>query len=102
MSYYNATCRLISEITTRDERGISIKSEVSRPVYCNAYTMGAQAYYAAETAGVHPVATLQIRKADYNGETLIEYEGRRLAVDRVSVTPDFVTLTLTERVGDRG
>lgn len=53
--------------------------------------------------GIHPEAVLQIRKCAYNGERLVEFDGARLTVARVDrSSPDYVRLTLTEVVGDRG
>lgn len=96
-------CGLVSVTVTRDEYGVAHEGHDSRPVMCNVRTMGNAAYYAAAAAGVHPEAVLEVRKAEYGGETLVDYQGRRLSVDRADLSsPDFAVLTLVERTSERG
>lgn len=103
MSMWAASCILISQRIKRDEFGVETVSEVSRKVACNVFSVSDVAYYAAATVGIHPEAVLQIRKAAYKDERLVEFDGRRLSVERVDrSSADFVRLTLSEAVGDRG
>lgn len=103
MSMWAGTCQLIAQTVTRDERGVQQTVETKRKVFCNVFSMGNAAYYAAAAAGVHPKAVLQIRKPYYRGEQLVEFGGVRLTVDRAdSSSPDYVVLTLTERMADHG
>lgn len=103
MSMWAGSCQLITEKVTKDEYGVQSTEETKRKVSCNVFSMGDAAYYAAAAAGIHPEAVLQIRKCAYDGERLVEFEGARLKVERVDrSSPDFVRLTLSEVVGDRG
>ena len=103
MARWLKTCKLIQIVNVRDEYGVPHESETERLVRCNPFTMGMQAYYRAANSGVHPVATIQLWKCDYHGERLVEYEGARLSVDRIDGgSPDYVTLTLVERLGEHG
>lgn len=103
MSMWAGMCQLISEKTERDEYGIQHQKERRRKVPCNAFSIGDAAYYSAAAVGIHPEAILQIRKAAYEGERLVEFDGVRMKVERVDrSSPDFVRLTLSEVVGDRG
>lgn len=102
MSGFAGVCQLIAEVREQDEYGVIQTSERRRRVRCNVYSTGAAAYYSAFAAGVKVEAVLQLRRAAYREERLCEYGGRVLAVSRVDgSSPDFVRLTLTERVGDR-
>ena len=102
MSRYDAICELVAEHMSKDSRGIVKASETRREVFCNVFSMGDEAFYNAVAAGVHPDARLQIRKADWEGERMVTFEGVDYYVSRVARTsPDYVVLTLTERVGDR-
>lgn len=101
MSMWAGTCQLIRQTTTHDSRGVAQVKEQRREVACNVFTISAAAYYAASAAGIHPQAVLQLRACAYNGERLVMFNGASLDVERVERTPDFVRLTLTERVGDR-
>lgn len=103
MSMWAGTCQLIAKAVTHDEYGVQKVAESKRKVPCNVFSMGDAAYYAAAAAGIHPEAVLQIRKCAYNGERLVEFGGARLTVARVDrSSADFVRLTLSEVVGERG
>lgn len=103
MSMWAGTCQLIAKTVTKDEYGVQQTKEDKRKVFCNVFSMGDAAYYAAAAAGIHPEAVLQMRKSAYRGERLVEFGGKRLNVERVDrSSPDFVRLTLSEVVGERG
>ncbi|MEG0015748.1 MAG: hypothetical protein RSB98_00830 [Raoultibacter sp.] len=103
MSGWAGSCQLIAQTSQRGDYGVSTSADTRRKVPCNVISMGNVAYYAAAAAGVHPEALLQVRRAEYKGERLVEFEGVVYSVDRVKASsPDFVTLTLVEKVGNRG
>lgn len=103
MSMWAGSCQLIATETHRDEYGVAQVEETKRAVQCNVFSMSDAAYYQAMAAGIHPEAVLQMRACAYRGERLVEFQGARLAVERVDrSSPDFVRLTLSEVVGDRG
>ena len=102
MSRYDSVCQLVEEIAVKDTRGVVSTSETPRDVFCNVFSIGDAAFYSAVVAGFHPDARLQVRKADYRGEKKVVFEGTTFFVSRVDrSSPDFVTLTLTERLGER-
>ena len=102
MSRYDAVCELIAEQMTKDSRGVVQASQTRREVFCNVFSLGDETFYSAVAAGIHPDARIQIRKADYEEERLVDFEGTVYYVSRVNRTsPDYVVLTLTERIGDR-
>jgi len=103
LSRWLNTCLLYETTNTRDARGVPTEQERPRRVTCNPFSMGMQTYYQASSTGVHPVAVIQMWKRDYRGERLVKYNGQKLNVTRVDASsPDFVVLTLSERVADRG
>lgn len=103
MSMWAGTCQLVAKKVTKDEYGVQKTEETKRRVACNVFSMGDAAYYAAAAAGIHPIAVLQVRRAAYGGERLVDFGGARLSVERVDrSSPDFVRLTLAEVVGARG
>lgn len=103
MSRWLKTCALCRSVTSRDDRGVAHEVTVKRRVCCNQFSMGQEAYFAAQNAGIRPVAVLQLHKCDYLGERVVEYDGALLDVERVDATsPDFVKLTLVERLADHG
>ena len=103
MSGWLKTCILHPSSVTRDSRGVAQEQQDGRRVCCNPFSMGAQSYYQAATAGVHPVAVIQLHRCDYRGERTVTYDGARLHVERVDTSSaDYVVLTLTERMAERG
>lgn len=103
MTGWAGTCQLIAQAVERDALGVGHAKQSRRKVFCNVFSMSAAAYYAAAASGVHPEAVLQVRKGEYEGERLVEFGGVVYSVERVNATsPDFVALTLVEKVGNRG
>lgn len=103
VSRWLSTCLLYATTNTRDSRGVPTEKQRPRRVCCNPFSMGAQTYFQASAAGVHPVAVIQLHKCDYRGERLVKYNGQKLNVSRVDASsPDYVVLTLAERTADRG
>ena len=103
MSRWLKTCVLHSVTVERDSRGVAQETSADRLVCCNPFSMGAQAYYQAANAGINPAAVIQLHKCDYRGERLVTYDGAKLNVQRIDASsPDFVVLTLTERLADHG
>lgn len=102
MARYDAVVTLLATTITYDDLGVPVTTPTERKVFANEMSMGATAFYAAAQAGIHPVAVLKIRRADYQGETTLRYLGKKLSVSRVQRTPDYVTLTCEEATSDRG
>lgn len=62
-------------------------------------------FYNASVAGLHPSITLTLaNRADYDGETLVEYEGKTYNVIRTDwkAQRDTITLILEERTNAEG
>lgn len=103
MSRWLKTCKLVSTAVTRDSRGVATETRSERVVVCNPFSMGSQTYFQAQNAGIHPVAVIQLHKCDYLGERAVIYDGALLDVESVDASsPDYVRLTLTERLADHG
>ena len=68
---FNDVITLVTTTATQDEAGVFHDTEVKRDVFANPYTIGANAYMAAQSAGLHADAEFQIRSAEYNGEQVV-------------------------------
>lgn len=97
MSRWAGTCELVSELQTRDKRGVVSVETKAREVPCNVFSISAATFYAASSAGVRPQAIIEIRACAYKGETLVNFDGSLLCVERVEKSLDNVRLTLVDR-----
>lgn len=73
-------------------------TEVKNVVFCNKRSVSQGEYYKAQQAGKQVEAKVEVHAADYAGEVLIEFEGRRYSVLKTYEPPDsdVVELTLTD------
>lgn len=72
--------------------------EEAATVFCNKRSVGQNEYYKAQQAGKQLELKIEIHTADYAGETLVEFEGKRYSVLKTYTPPDsdVVELTLTD------
>lgn len=83
----------LNEVIERTERQVFVQP---RSVYNSEF-------YNASQAGLHPTITLMLsNKADYEGETLVEFEGKMYDVIRTDWTAqrDGISLVLQERINE--
>ena len=62
--------------------GYKTERETRREVFCNRKSASRSEFYAAKQAGEKIALVLEVRGADYGGETRIEYAGRPYEVVR--------------------
>ena len=83
----------LNEVITYEDRVVFVQP---RSVYNSEF-------YNAAQAGLHPSITLEMtNRADYEGETLVEFEGKLYNVIRADWTAqrDKIALVLEERVNN--
>lgn len=75
--------RLIATTQETDEYGDQVLSETSRQVFCRAASIGQKEFYQAAAVGLQPeIKFIMADYLDYQGEKLVEYEGKRYHVLR--------------------
>lgn len=96
---YDSTCFLIKPISKPDEDGI-IKpvGEEKREVFCQVSSVYWKEFIEAYTAKIKPQWKLIVFVGDYEGEMLVEFQGKLYNVYRSFFTGDNVELYL--RVDD--
>lgn len=72
--------------------------ESKRTVFCNKRSVSQGEYYKAQQAGKQVEAKVEVHTVDYEGEALVEFEGRRYSVLKTYEPPDsdVIELTLTD------
>ncbi len=99
---YDSTAILYKTTTTTYDSYLNeIYTQSSRTVFVQPRSVYNSEFYNAAQAGLHPSITLTIaNKTDYEGETLVEFEGKKYDVIRTDWTAqrDGINLILQERV----
>ena len=100
---YDSIATLKGEpITTYDEYGNEVITYQDNQVYVMPRGVYSAEFYNAAQAGLHPSITFVLtNRADYNGETLIEWNGKFYNVIRTDWTAqrDSISLICEERIG---
>ena len=99
---FNSTAILYPVTTYQDSRGNNVREYGEpREVYANVYEIGLNSYIAAQAAGLHADAEIQMRSIDYEGEQAVAFDGKEYTVERVSETGEYVRLTLARKLGNQ-
>ena len=80
--YWRDEAALIREEKTVKPNGYKDTTTTRREVYANKKTATRSEFYTAKQAGDKIALVLEVRGADYQEETLVEYEGRLYEVVR--------------------
>lgn len=73
---------LIKTEESPDGEGYQDTKETRREVFVNQKSVARSEFYAAKRAGTRLAVTLEVHGVDYEGETLLEFEGVRYKVER--------------------
>ena len=100
---YDAVATLYSQGTERvyDAYGNETILMTAREVYVQPRGVYRSEFYSAAQAGLHPSVTLELtNREDYQGETLVEFEGRMYDIIRTdwNAQRDNMSIILQERI----
>ncbi len=74
---------LISDSYTTDAYGVRRKTETQRQVFAKVRSVTRAEFFEGGRNGLNPQYRFDVFKGDYDGETVIEYSGKRYGVYRV-------------------
>lgn len=80
--YWRHMATLVAIQKTVDGDGYKTDAETRREVFCNKKSATRSEFYTAKQAGDKIVLVLEVRGVDYEGETLVEFEGKPYEVVR--------------------
>lgn len=94
---------LIKTTITQDVNGYPIHTERERMVFAERMSVTRSEFYAATAAGISISHIFRMHAPEYEGETIVKYEGRRYAVVR-TYQPDlyFVELSVSDESVPQG
>ena len=101
---YKNVLTLLKTTRTSDTIGnvIDTITETGEVLFEN-HSLGTKEYYNAVSVGLRPVAEVQIKRNEYNGETKVELDGAILDVLRVITKGRFdVVLVLGYKLNNNG
>lgn len=74
--------KLISSTKSQDDYGIWKETLSERTVYCNVQSVTQSEFFEGGRNGLNPEYRITMFFSDYNGESMVEYEGKIYAVYR--------------------
>lgn len=101
---YKNVLTLLNTTRTSDTIGNVIDSiTATTDALFEEHSIGAKEYYNAVSVGMRPVAEVQIRRREYNGETKVQIDGQIMDVLRVITKGRFdVVLVLGYKLNNNG
>lgn len=96
----NHECDLIKVTKTKNAYGVLESNETSRTVFCGVSSIGAKEFFDAGRNGLNPELRFKVPSADYEGEQIVSYNGKRYRVYRTYEDRDQIELYTQRRGGD--
>ena len=92
--------KLISKTYTKDKYGVQKETETEREIFCEVRSIARNEFFEAGRNGLNPEYEFIIAEAEYHGESLIEYRGKRYGIYRTYIEPgtDYIEI-YAERKG---
>lgn len=90
---------LITQTITTDKYGNEEATETERTVYCEVDSISQTEFYAAANTELNPEYRFTIFFGDYEGESLVKFNGARYSVYRTYRTGDNLELYTERKIG---
>ena len=90
---------LITQAITTDKYGNEVATEKERTVYCEVDSISQTEFYAAANTELNPEYRFTIFFGDYEGESLVKFNGARYSVYRTYRTGDDLELYTERKIG---
>lgn len=95
---------LIDEIYAKDENGISRKTEVNTDVFARKRSASRSEFFDGGRNGLNPEFEFDVFAGDYDGQRVIEYNGKRYGIYRTYAPDgsDYIELYAERKGGTNG
>ena len=80
--------KLISKTYTKDKYGVQTATETEREVFCDVKSISRMEFFEAGRNGLNPEYEFIIAEAEWLGETILEYRGKRYGIYRTYIEPN--------------
>lgn len=94
---------LYKDTVTYDDYGVAVKTRTGREVYCKVDSVTRSEFFEAGKAGLRPEYRMSMFFGDYEGETIVGYNGRMYSVYRTYMAKtDIIELYVERKTGTDG
>lgn len=91
---------LYADTVTYDDYGVAVKTRTSRDVFCKVDSVTRAEFFEAGRSGLNPEYRITMFFGDYEGETIVGYNGRNYSVYRTyQAKTDIIELYVERRAG---
>lgn len=90
---------LIAQTVTTDDYNVEVISENERTVLCEVNSITQNEFFAAANTELNPELRFTVFFGDYEGESIVEYQGKRYAVYRTYRAGDYMELYVERKIG---
>lgn len=100
----DSVCKLVERTRVQDEYGVWKESLTYKEVFCDVGSVSKSEFFDGGRSGLNPQMRFDVFHGDYNGEPLVEYEGKTYAVYRTfkPQTSDYIELYVQREGGTNG
>lgn len=101
----NDVLTLISNVWTKNKYGVDVPAEepTRTEVFCECKSITRNEFFDAGRNGLNPQFVFTMFAGDYNGESLVEYNGKSYSVYRTYKTDDdYIELYVERKGGTNG
>ena len=95
--------KLIATTKTQNEFGVWVTAETEREVFCDVSSVTRAEFFDGGRNGLNPEYVFTMFFGDYEGETILEYSGKRYAIYRTyQANTDTIELYAERKGGTNG
>lgn len=92
--------KLVATTTVKDEYGVDRMVKTARDVFCKVRSASRAEFFDGGRKGLNPEYSFTMFAADYQGETIVEYEGKTYSVYRTYRTDaDYIEIYVERKGG---
>lgn len=90
---------LITQAITTDKYGNEVATETEKTIFCEVDSVSQSEFFAAENTELNPEYRFTIFFGDYDGQSLVKFNGARYSVYRTYRTGDDLELYTERKIG---
>lgn len=96
--------KLVAKEYVKNLYGVPIESRTYREIFCQIHSITRQEFFDAGRNGLNPAFMFTTAAVNYNGESLLEYQGKTYSIYRTYQVPgtDYMELYVERKGGSNG